>query len=84
MPRRVQTAGRSATRILPESSPRGPILGLVSARTHMAVHGKVIVPVEYEQIRLIDKDFLILAKTGEIHYLYLPDNLILKLKAIDE
>ena len=49
-----------------------------------SLDGKVIVPVEYEQIRVIDKDFLILAKTGEIHYLYLPDNLILKLKAIDE
>ncbi len=48
------------------------------------VSGKVIVPVEYQQIRFLNKDFLILTKASEVHYLYLPENKIIKPKVGDE
>ena len=48
------------------------------------VTGKIIVPVEYEQIRLLNKEFLILTKASEVHYLYLPENKIIKPKVGDE
>jgi hypothetical protein len=48
------------------------------------VKGEVIVPPEYQQIRLLNKDFLILTKADEVHYLYLPQNRILKPKIGDE
>ncbi len=49
-----------------------------------SVKGEVIVPPEYQQIRLLNKDFLILTKADEVHYLYLPQNRILKPKIGDE
>ena len=48
------------------------------------VNGKLIVPVEYQQIRLLNKEFLILTKASEVHYLYLPENKIIKPKVGDE
>ena len=48
------------------------------------VTGKLIVPVEYQQIRLLNKEFLILTKASEVHYLYLPENKIIKPKVGDE
>jgi hypothetical protein len=48
------------------------------------VKGEVIVPTEYQQIRLLNKDFLILTKADEVHYLYLPQNRILKPKIGNE
>ena len=49
-----------------------------------SIKGEVIVPSEYQQIRLLNKDFLILTKADEVHYLYLPQNRILKPKIGDE
>ena len=48
------------------------------------VSGEIIVPVEYDQIRILDKDFLILTKSGEVHYLYLPQNRVIKPKDKNE
>lgn len=42
------------------------------------VNGEKIVPVEYQQIHVVNKDFLILTKSEEVHYLYLPQNKIIK------
>ena len=49
-----------------------------------SVSGEIIVPVEYDQIRILDKDFLILTKSGEVHYLYLPQNRVIKPKDKNE
>lgn len=48
------------------------------------VKGEEIVPTEYQQIRTLNKDFLILTKASEVHYLYLPENKIIKPKLENE
>jgi sporulation protein YlmC with PRC-barrel domain len=40
--------------------------------------GEQIVPVNYQQIRAIDKDFLVLTNPNEVHYLYLPEKRIIQ------
>lgn len=54
------------------------MVGLKYLHGIYSVTGEVIVPIEYQQIRIIDKDFLILTKQDEVHYLYLPQNKIIK------
>jgi hypothetical protein len=41
--------------------------------------GKIIVPLEYNDIRQLKNDFLVLIKNNEIEYLYLPENKLLRL-----
>ncbi len=40
--------------------------------------GKELVPAKYQQIRILDADFILLSSPGEIHYLYLPEERIVK------
>lgn len=40
--------------------------------------GALLVPLEYGQIRKIQDDFLLLSKGDEVHYLYLPENRLIK------
>ena len=40
--------------------------------------GEMIVPLNYQQIRVSDKDFLVLTNQNELHYLYLPEKRIIQ------
>ena len=57
---------------------RGPNFGVYKT------NGKEIVPTEYQQIRIINKDLLLLVKSGEVNYLYLPENKIISPKVTNE
>jgi hypothetical protein len=48
------------------------------------VTGEEIVPVEYQQIRILNKELLLLTKSGEVNYLYLPENKIIVPKNTNE
>jgi hypothetical protein len=40
--------------------------------------GEVIVPLNYQQIRVMDKEILVLTNQNELHYLYLPEKRIIQ------
>jgi hypothetical protein len=43
-----------------------------------SLKGEVLVPVVYNDIRVIDKDFIALKMEDDLHYLYLVENKIIK------
>ena len=56
-------------------------LFLVSNGSRQGVYsnkGIELVPMNYQQIQLVGKDLLVLTNANELHYLYLPENRIIK------
>lgn len=60
------------------------IVSLKNLQGVYTVYGDKIVPIEYQQIHLVNKEFLLLTKGEEVHYLYLPQNRIIKPKIGNE
>ena len=56
-------------------------LFLVSNGSRQGIYsnkGIELVPMNYQQIQLVGKDLLVLTNANELHYLYLPENRIIK------
>lgn len=46
--------------------------------------GQLLVPLNYQQIRQVEKDFLVLTTAGQVHYFYLPEEKLIIPQSVGE